>query len=179
MFAVLRCSIDGVEDKRIVSMQIDQRSHSLFVAFSSCVVKVPLSRCQRHGKCKKFVRFLWIVTVSCTSCLSCPHQPPCVSLSGPVSPPGTRTADGCPRAPAQKSHLTRSKRLILSPVIIDHASQAMMSLYPASLTLSGLMGLWFVDFSSGKERLTPERLCNSSVLLYGVLNEQHVMFLSG
>ncbi|XP_051758745.1 semaphorin-6A isoform X4 [Ctenopharyngodon idella] len=48
-----KCSIDGVEDKRIVSMQIDSRSHSLFVAFTSCVVKVPLSRCERHGKCKK------------------------------------------------------------------------------------------------------------------------------
>ncbi|KAI7797388.1 putative semaphorin-6A, partial [Triplophysa rosa] len=48
-----KCSIDGVDDKRIISMQIDRRSHSLFVAFSSCVVKVPLSRCQRHGKCKK------------------------------------------------------------------------------------------------------------------------------
>uniref|UniRef100_A0A8C1VYL7 Semaphorin 6A n=1 Tax=Cyprinus carpio TaxID=7962 RepID=A0A8C1VYL7_CYPCA len=48
-----KCSIDGVEDKRIISMQIDSRSHSLFVAFSSCVVKVPLSRCERHGECKK------------------------------------------------------------------------------------------------------------------------------
>ncbi|XP_026855564.2 semaphorin-6A isoform X2 [Electrophorus electricus] len=48
-----KCSVDGVEDKRIVSMQIDSRSHSLFVAFTSCVVKVPLSRCERHGKCKK------------------------------------------------------------------------------------------------------------------------------
>ncbi|XP_065126298.1 semaphorin-6A isoform X2 [Paramisgurnus dabryanus] len=48
-----KCSIDGVEDKRIISMQIDHRSHSLFVAFSSCVVRVPLSRCERHGKCKK------------------------------------------------------------------------------------------------------------------------------
>ncbi|XP_055025073.1 semaphorin-6A isoform X3 [Misgurnus anguillicaudatus] len=48
-----KCSIDGVEDKRIISMQIDRRSHSLFVAFSSCVVRVPLSRCERHGKCKK------------------------------------------------------------------------------------------------------------------------------
>uniref|UniRef100_A0A672M0T3 Semaphorin-6A-like n=1 Tax=Sinocyclocheilus grahami TaxID=75366 RepID=A0A672M0T3_SINGR len=48
-----KCSIDGVEDKRIISMQIDSRSHSLFVAFTSCVVKVPLSRCERHGKCKK------------------------------------------------------------------------------------------------------------------------------
>uniref|UniRef100_A0A8C1MYV9 Semaphorin 6A n=1 Tax=Cyprinus carpio TaxID=7962 RepID=A0A8C1MYV9_CYPCA len=47
------CSIDGVEDKRIISMQIDSRSHSLFVAFSSCVVKVPLSRCELHGECKK------------------------------------------------------------------------------------------------------------------------------
>ncbi|KAM9475969.1 semaphorin-6A isoform 2-T2 [Clarias gariepinus] len=48
-----KCSVDGVDDKRIISMQIDSRSHSLFVAFTSCVVKVPLSRCERHGKCKK------------------------------------------------------------------------------------------------------------------------------
>uniref|UniRef100_A0A8C7J5T6 Semaphorin 6A n=1 Tax=Oncorhynchus kisutch TaxID=8019 RepID=A0A8C7J5T6_ONCKI len=48
-----KCSIDGVDDKRIVSMQIDNQGHSLFVAFTSCVVKVPLSRCERHGKCKK------------------------------------------------------------------------------------------------------------------------------
>ncbi|XP_060736951.1 semaphorin-6A isoform X3 [Tachysurus vachellii] len=48
-----KCSVDGVDDKRIISMQIDSKSHSLFVAFTSCVVKVPLSRCERHGKCKK------------------------------------------------------------------------------------------------------------------------------
>uniref|UniRef100_A0A8C9SWP6 Sema domain, transmembrane domain (TM), and cytoplasmic domain, (semaphorin) 6A n=1 Tax=Scleropages formosus TaxID=113540 RepID=A0A8C9SWP6_SCLFO len=45
-----KCSIDGVEDKRIISMQIDSKGHALFVAFSSCVVRVPLSRCERHGK---------------------------------------------------------------------------------------------------------------------------------
>lgn len=49
----IRCSIDGVEDKRIVGMQLDKQGNSLFVAFSSCVVKVPLSRCEWHGKCKK------------------------------------------------------------------------------------------------------------------------------
>lgn len=48
-----RCSIDGVEDKRIIGMQIDSKSHTLWVAFTSCVVKVPLSRCERHGRCKK------------------------------------------------------------------------------------------------------------------------------
>uniref|UniRef100_A0A8C5CH60 Sema domain-containing protein n=1 Tax=Gadus morhua TaxID=8049 RepID=A0A8C5CH60_GADMO len=39
-----RCSVDGVEDKRIISIQVDSRSHVLWVAFTSCVVKVPLSR---------------------------------------------------------------------------------------------------------------------------------------
>ncbi|KAM7017515.1 semaphorin-6A isoform 3-T3 [Tautogolabrus adspersus] len=48
-----KCSIDGVEDKRIVGMQIDSKSHALWVAFTSCVVQVPLSRCERHGRCKK------------------------------------------------------------------------------------------------------------------------------
>uniref|UniRef100_A0A7N8YIR3 Sema domain-containing protein n=1 Tax=Mastacembelus armatus TaxID=205130 RepID=A0A7N8YIR3_9TELE len=48
-----KCSVDGVEDKRIIGMQIDSKSHALWVAFASCVVKVPLSRCDRHGRCKK------------------------------------------------------------------------------------------------------------------------------
>ncbi|XP_077417313.1 semaphorin-6A isoform X3 [Vanacampus margaritifer] len=48
-----KCSIDGVEDKRIVSIQLDAKGHALWVAFTSCVVKVPLSRCERHGRCKK------------------------------------------------------------------------------------------------------------------------------
>ncbi|KAM4746441.1 semaphorin-6A isoform 3-T5 [Anableps anableps] len=48
-----KCSIDGVEDKRIIGMQIDSKSNALWVAFTSCVVKVPLSRCERHGRCKK------------------------------------------------------------------------------------------------------------------------------
>ncbi|XP_011356568.1 semaphorin-6A isoform X4 [Pteropus vampyrus] len=48
-----KCSYDGVEDKRIMGMQLDKASNSLYVAFSTCVIKVPLGRCERHGKCKK------------------------------------------------------------------------------------------------------------------------------
>ncbi|XP_042738736.1 semaphorin-6A isoform X2 [Lagopus leucura] len=48
-----KCSYDGMEDKRIVAMQLDKPSSSLYVAFSTCVIKVPLGRCERHGKCKK------------------------------------------------------------------------------------------------------------------------------
>ncbi|XP_029797422.1 semaphorin-6A isoform X4 [Suricata suricatta] len=48
-----KCSYDGVEDKRIMGMQLDRASSSLYVAFSTCVIKLPLGRCERHGKCKK------------------------------------------------------------------------------------------------------------------------------
>ncbi|XP_035166058.1 semaphorin-6A isoform X4 [Oxyura jamaicensis] len=48
-----KCSYDGVEDKRIVGMQLDKPSSALYIAFSTCVIKVPLGRCERHGKCKK------------------------------------------------------------------------------------------------------------------------------
>ncbi|XP_042306207.1 semaphorin-6A isoform X4 [Sceloporus undulatus] len=48
-----KCSYDGVEDKRIMGMQLDKRSSSLYVAFSNCLIRVPLGRCDRHGKCKK------------------------------------------------------------------------------------------------------------------------------
>ncbi|CAH2296176.1 semaphorin-6A isoform X1 [Pelobates cultripes] len=48
-----KCSYDGSDDKRIIGMQLDKQSNSLYVAFSSCVIWVPLARCDRHMKCKK------------------------------------------------------------------------------------------------------------------------------
>ncbi|XP_053264679.1 semaphorin-6A isoform X7 [Podarcis raffonei] len=48
-----KCSYDGVEDKRIIGMQLDTQSSALYVAFSNCLIRVPLGRCERHGKCKK------------------------------------------------------------------------------------------------------------------------------
>ncbi|XP_027737360.1 semaphorin-6A isoform X4 [Empidonax traillii] len=48
-----KCSYDGMEDKRIMGMQLDKPSSALYIAFSTCVIKVPLGRCERHGKCKK------------------------------------------------------------------------------------------------------------------------------
>ncbi|KAL2293942.1 hypothetical protein Nmel_007643 [Mimus melanotis] len=52
---LFECSYDGMEDKRIMGMQLDKPSSALYVAFSTCVIKVPLGRCERHGKCKKCV----------------------------------------------------------------------------------------------------------------------------
>nr|XP_056720555.1 semaphorin-6A-like [Euleptes europaea] len=48
-----KCQYKGEHDKRIVSMQLDKPSGSLYVAFRHCLIKVPLGRCELHGKCKK------------------------------------------------------------------------------------------------------------------------------
>ncbi|XP_048358808.1 semaphorin-6A isoform X2 [Sphaerodactylus townsendi] len=48
-----KCSYDGIEDKRIIGMQLDKKNSALYVAFSTCIIRIPLGRCERHGKCKK------------------------------------------------------------------------------------------------------------------------------
>ncbi len=49
-----RCNVRG-EDRRILGLELDKDHHALFVAFSSCVIRVPLSRCSDYGICKKWV----------------------------------------------------------------------------------------------------------------------------
>ncbi|XP_075692475.1 semaphorin-6A isoform X6 [Rhinoderma darwinii] len=48
-----KCNYEGTEDKRIIGMQLDKHNAALYVAFSTCVIWVPLARCDRHMKCKK------------------------------------------------------------------------------------------------------------------------------
>ncbi|XP_040277597.1 semaphorin-6A isoform X2 [Bufo bufo] len=48
-----KCNYEGTEDKRIIGMQFDKQNSALYVAFSTCVIWVPLARCERHMKCKK------------------------------------------------------------------------------------------------------------------------------
>uniref|UniRef100_A0A8C5PRY8 Semaphorin 6D n=1 Tax=Leptobrachium leishanense TaxID=445787 RepID=A0A8C5PRY8_9ANUR len=48
-----KCFGDSEEDRRVVSLQMDREHHALFVAFSGCIVRLPLSRCERYGSCKK------------------------------------------------------------------------------------------------------------------------------
>ncbi|KAA0701452.1 Semaphorin-6D Precursor [Triplophysa tibetana] len=61
-----KCNVQG-EDRRILGVELDKDHHALFVAFSSCVIRVPLSRCSDYGVCKK-------------SCLSS-RDPYCIWLS--------------------------------------------------------------------------------------------------
>ncbi|XP_053128261.1 semaphorin-6D isoform X6 [Hemicordylus capensis] len=49
----VKCGGDSEEDRKVISLQLDKEHHALFAAFSSCVVRIPLSRCERHGSCKK------------------------------------------------------------------------------------------------------------------------------
>lgn len=40
-------------ERRVLGLELDQEHHALFVAFSSCIIRVPLSRCAQHGTCKR------------------------------------------------------------------------------------------------------------------------------
>uniref|UniRef100_A0A3Q3ENB7 Semaphorin 6Cb n=1 Tax=Labrus bergylta TaxID=56723 RepID=A0A3Q3ENB7_9LABR len=44
---------DNGEDRRVLGLELDRDHHALFVAFSSCVIRVPLSRCSDYSSCKK------------------------------------------------------------------------------------------------------------------------------
>uniref|UniRef100_A0A3Q0RVE9 Semaphorin 6Cb n=1 Tax=Amphilophus citrinellus TaxID=61819 RepID=A0A3Q0RVE9_AMPCI len=47
-----KCNVRG-EDRRVLGLELDRDHHALFVAFSSCVIRVPLSRCSEYSHCKK------------------------------------------------------------------------------------------------------------------------------
>ncbi|KAK7886459.1 hypothetical protein WMY93_026080 [Mugilogobius chulae] len=47
-----KCNVRG-EDRRVLALELDRDHHALFVAFSGCVIRVPLSRCADYSTCKK------------------------------------------------------------------------------------------------------------------------------
>ncbi|XP_030648913.1 semaphorin-6D [Chanos chanos] len=52
-FNKAKCLSNNDDDKRVLSFHLDKDTHTLYVAFSSCVVRIPLSRCERHNSCQK------------------------------------------------------------------------------------------------------------------------------
>ncbi|XP_076023728.1 semaphorin-6D isoform X2 [Genypterus blacodes] len=53
VFNRAKCLSGHEDDKRVLSLHVDKDTHSLYVAFSSCVIRIPLSRCERHSSCHK------------------------------------------------------------------------------------------------------------------------------
>ncbi|XP_023669813.2 semaphorin-6D isoform X4 [Paramormyrops kingsleyae] len=53
VFNRAKCLSNSEDDRRILSLHLDKENHGIFVAFSSCVIRLPLSRCERHGSCHK------------------------------------------------------------------------------------------------------------------------------
>uniref|UniRef100_A0A3B3R3W9 Semaphorin 6C n=1 Tax=Paramormyrops kingsleyae TaxID=1676925 RepID=A0A3B3R3W9_9TELE len=67
-----KCNVQG-EDRRVLGLELDKEHHALFVAFSSCVIRVPLSRCSDYGSCKmsclasRDPYCIWLKTGSCAT----------------------------------------------------------------------------------------------------------------
>uniref|UniRef100_A0A7N8YN20 Semaphorin 6D n=1 Tax=Mastacembelus armatus TaxID=205130 RepID=A0A7N8YN20_9TELE len=53
VFNRAKCLSNHEDDKRVLSLHVDKDTHSLYVSFSSCVIRIPLSRCERHSSCHK------------------------------------------------------------------------------------------------------------------------------
>lgn len=39
---------------RVLGLELHPEGRELFVAFSGCIVRLPLSRCARHGQCRRY-----------------------------------------------------------------------------------------------------------------------------
>uniref|UniRef100_A0A3P8NQY3 Sema domain-containing protein n=1 Tax=Astatotilapia calliptera TaxID=8154 RepID=A0A3P8NQY3_ASTCA len=64
-----KCNVQG-EDRRVLGLELDRDHHALFVAFSSCVIRVPLSRCSEYSHCKNCLSLrdpycIWLKSGSC------------------------------------------------------------------------------------------------------------------
>ncbi|KAL2088917.1 hypothetical protein ACEWY4_015816 [Coilia grayii] len=53
VFNRAKCLSSNEDDRHILSFHLDKDTHTLYVAFSSCVVRIPLSRCERYSSCQK------------------------------------------------------------------------------------------------------------------------------
>ncbi|KAM3858085.1 semaphorin-6D-like [Diretmus argenteus] len=68
-----KCNVQGQEDRRVLGLELDKDHHALFVAFTSCVIRIPLSRCTQHGACRKACLSsrdpycIWLRTGSCAN----------------------------------------------------------------------------------------------------------------
>uniref|UniRef100_A0A2K6T9H8 Semaphorin 6C n=1 Tax=Saimiri boliviensis boliviensis TaxID=39432 RepID=A0A2K6T9H8_SAIBB len=54
-YSPARCSgkRTALTARRIIGLELDTEGHRLFVAFSGCIVYLPLSQCARHGACQR------------------------------------------------------------------------------------------------------------------------------
>ncbi|XP_036410143.1 semaphorin-6B-like [Megalops cyprinoides] len=48
-----KCGEDTPQARQLLSLTLDRPSHSLLLAFPSCVVRVPVARCQLYSRCMK------------------------------------------------------------------------------------------------------------------------------
>ncbi|XP_047443216.1 semaphorin-6B [Mugil cephalus] len=48
-----KCAEDSPQARQLLSLTLDRASHTLLLAFPSCVVRIPVARCQLYSRCLK------------------------------------------------------------------------------------------------------------------------------
>uniref|UniRef100_UPI00358EA10B semaphorin-6A-like isoform X1 n=2 Tax=Myxine glutinosa TaxID=7769 RepID=UPI00358EA10B len=71
-YSTQRCSVEGENEQEVLDLFLDVPRHVIYVAFSACIVRIPLSRCARYAQCRRSCLSArdpycgWVSTGTCT-----------------------------------------------------------------------------------------------------------------
>ncbi|XP_072284712.1 semaphorin-6C isoform X1 [Pyxicephalus adspersus] len=133
-----RCGVK-TEDGKIFGLQVDRENHALFVAFSSCIIRVPLSRCESYGTCRR-------------SCLTS-RDPYCVWLkSGTCANFRGDPRAGFEQEVEQIKHRGNCQDLVTASGSLDNDGDSAYGKVPPSgdITMSNVASLGDVTLPGGR-----------------------------
>ncbi|CDQ84327.1 unnamed protein product [Oncorhynchus mykiss] len=144
-----KCGEDSVQARQLLSLSLDRPSHTLLLAFPSCLVRLPTARCHLHSRCVK-------------SCLTS-RDPYCGWTRGSTCSflrPGTRLPFQQDIEYGNFSHLGDCGGVIQQSLLVEPESLVSLNLLVASAIsaftigamLSGLAVCWIMAHKPSNRR---------------------------
>ncbi|XP_071217272.1 semaphorin-6B-like [Salvelinus alpinus] len=144
-----KCGEDSVQARQLLFLSLDRPSHTLLLAFPSCLVRLPTARCHLHSRCMK-------------SCLTS-RDPYCGWTRGSTCSflrPGTRLPFQQDSEYGNFSHLGDCDGVVQQSLLIEPESLVSLNLLVASAVsaftigaaLSGLAVCWIMAHKPGNRR---------------------------
>ncbi|XP_055723696.1 semaphorin-6B-like [Salvelinus fontinalis] len=144
-----KCGEDSDQARQLLFLSLDRPSHTLLLAFPSCMVRLPTARCHLHSRCMK-------------SCLTS-RDPYCGWTRGSTCSflrPGTRLPFQQDSEYGNFSHLGDCDGVVQQSLLIEPESLVSLNLLVASAVsaftigaaLSGLAVCWIMAHKPGNRR---------------------------
>uniref|UniRef100_A0A8C2CJV3 Sema domain, transmembrane domain (TM), and cytoplasmic domain, (semaphorin) 6Bb n=1 Tax=Cyprinus carpio TaxID=7962 RepID=A0A8C2CJV3_CYPCA len=137
-----RCGMDSPQARQLLSLTLDRISHSLLLAFPSCVIKVPVASCQLYSRCMKRCSFMaclcgLLINVSTTVLSPIHHRLP---FEQDVEHGNTSHLGDCDGL-LQESFIEEPDGLVSVNLLVVSA----VSAFATGAAVSGLMVCWIMS----------------------------------